>query len=125
MIADGFGGDMVSLPDDADPDAPEAPAEEHRTTWDYPVDLRWKQQRISVLHLREPSAKHVELAEREITVPPRQATAVMMRRYQIVLLSQVARVPKEVIEDMPVTALEEAYGFLAGLLERGRSTGAT
>lgn len=110
-----FGSEMITLSEDAD-----APAsEERRTTWDYPVDLKWKAQHISVLHLREPTAKQIELAEREISVSPRDATAAMMRRYQIVLLSQVAKLPREVIEDMPVTKLEEAYAFLAGLLNPG------
>jgi hypothetical protein len=112
-----FGERMTLLPDD------DAPEEMRRTTWDMPIDVKCNSQHVTRLHLKEPNGRQIEAAEKEIVVGGANVTPYMMRRYQITLIAQVARVPREVVESMPVSQIEEAFGFLSGLLNPGQRIG--
>ena len=48
-----------------------------------------------------------------------------MRRYQIALVASVAGVPREVVLELKFSQLNEAFDFLADLLDTSRKDGAT
>ena len=87
---------------------------------DMEIDVMWHSQHITRLHLQEPTGRQVETAEKELIGGPNAYT---LRRYQITLIAQVAKVDRQVVESMPVSQIEEAFDFLGGLLARGRQTG--
>ena len=109
---------MTLLPDDLD--APEAPPRTMELELNPPIEFAKKT--FSVLHLREPKGKHVRRAEQELGTPP--VTPLALRKYQMQLIAQTAGVPFEVIDEMNVSDIEDAFRFLSGLLDRGPATGA-
>lgn len=102
--------------------ADEAPGEELPKTKDLEVDLHFHNQHITVLHLQEPTAAQAERADRELAGGVNAHT---LRKHQIALVAAVARVDKDVIGQMKVSQLAEAYDFLRALSERGQPTGET
>lgn len=92
-------------------------------TLDLDIDVTFQKKRFTSLHLEEPTAKQLERAEIELnTATP---TAYTMRRYQIALVAAVAQVPREVVLELRFSQLNEAFDFLADLLDRSRQGGAT
>jgi hypothetical protein len=99
-----------------------SPEPEPRTL-DMDIDVTFQKKRFTSLHLEEPTAKQLERAEIELnTTSP---TAYTMRRYQIALVASVAQVPREVVLELKFSQLNEAFDFLADLLDRSRKDGAT
>jgi hypothetical protein len=89
---------------------------------DMAIDVKWKAQHITRLHLCEPTGAQFEKALVEIA---RGDDPHSIQRFKITLIAQVAKVPREVVEAMPISQIEEAADFLAPLLPGGRRTGAT
>lgn len=87
---------------------------------DPPVTFKAKP--FATLHLEEPTGKMMERAEQELQAG---VNAYSLRRFQITLVAQAARVPREVVEAMPVGQIARAWGFLETLLPGGPATGAT
>lgn len=95
-------------------------------TKDIAVDVKWKAQHITTLHLKEPTARQQWLAEKELSVADmRQEPPWRIRAFMIVLVSSVANVPREVVEELPVHIVEDAFDFLVGLRGGGPRTGET
>lgn len=104
---------------------PTAPIEEEpqARTLDMDIDVTFQKKRFTSLHLGEPTAKQLERAELELNTA--NPTAYTMRRYQIALVASVAQVPREVILELKFSQLNEAFDFLADLLDRSPKDGAT
>jgi Phage tail assembly chaperone proteins, E, or 41 or 14 len=94
-------------------------------TKDLEVDVMFKAQHITSLHLKEPTAKQQWMAERELSTRIEQAPPHQVRKFMMVLIGGVANVPQEVIDQLPVTKLEEAFDFLLSLRDTGPATGST
>lgn len=95
-------------------------------TKDLEVDVMFGAQRVTVLHLKEPTAQQQYLAERELsTTDPRTARPAEWRMFMMVLVAGVANVPLDVIKALPVTKLEEAFDFLGTIRGIGQATGPT
>ena len=94
-------------------------------TKDIEVDVTYHSQRITSLHLKEPTAKQQWMAEKELSTRIELAPPHQVRRFMMVLIGGVANVPQEVIEQLPVTKLEEAFDFLVSLRDTGQATGQT
>jgi tail assembly chaperone E/41/14-like protein len=77
---------------------------------DIDIDVTFQKKRFTVLHLREPKAKEVERAERELT---EKTQPYHVRLYQARLIAQVAEVPIEVIGELPYSTVTRAWRFLA------------
>jgi hypothetical protein len=94
------------------------------TTKDIEIDppINFLKRDFTRLHLVEPNGLQCQKAEQELGATP---TPYTLRRYQITLVAGVAKVPREVVEQMRISQIEEAADFLRDLQERGRSTGAT
>ena len=90
---------------------------------DLDIDVTFQKKRFTSLHLEEPTAKQLERAEIELNTA--NPTAYTMRRYQIALVASVAEVPREVVLELKFSQLNEAFDFLADLLDRSRKDGAT
>jgi hypothetical protein len=74
------------------------------------------------LHLEEPTAKMIELAEAELAG---NMSVHALRKYQIALVSQGAKVPRAVVERMRISQVREAADFLSGFIGGGPATGAS
>jgi Phage tail assembly chaperone proteins, E, or 41 or 14 len=72
------------------------------------------------LHLEEPTAKQVRVAEVEFVgdYGPQH-----FRNFQVALISQVSNVPRGAIEDMRISQLLEAYAFLRHYSGHGPAIG--
>ena len=111
---------LSAIPTDHDPSEEE---EQLPRTLDMDIDVTFQKKRFTSLHLEEPTAKQLERAEIELnTASP---TAYTMRRYQIALVASVAGVPREVVLELKFSQLNEAFDFLADLLDTSRKDGAT
>jgi hypothetical protein len=97
--------------------------EELPRTLDLDIDVTFQKRRFTSLHLEEPTAKQLERAEIELNT--REPNAYTMRRYQIALVASVAGVPREVVLELKFSQLNQAFDFLADLLDRSRQDGAT
>lgn len=82
---------------------------------DIEIDITVDKKRFTTLHLREPKAKEIERAERELNT--QTPTPWHFRKYQMVLIAQVAKVPDEVVGELTNTQLRAAWSFLQRRLE--------
>ena len=80
-------------------------------TLDIEIDVTFSKKRFEVLHLREPKAKEIERAERQLAT--KDPTAHHFRKYQMDMIAAVAGVPIEVVGEIPASALRKAWDFLA------------
>ncbi|MGA8764385.1 MAG: phage tail assembly protein [Candidatus Sulfotelmatobacter sp.] len=92
-------------------------------TLDMDIDVTFQKKRFTSLHLEEPTAKMLERAEIELNTT--NPTPYTMRRYQIALVASVAQVPREVVLELRHSQLQEAFDFLAVLLDRSPKDGGT
>ena len=67
--------------------------------------------RLDVLELRPPLAGEMETAQRELGVSPDDER---LRRFQLVLVALVVGKPRAVVEDLPISKLDEASRYLMG-----------
>src|ERR1700739_4519536 len=72
--------------------------------------VQWDSKTFDHLHLEEPTARMVLRAEGELSGTVNMP---QMRAYQIALVSHAAGVPRQVIEQMRISQMLEAFGFLA------------
>lgn len=86
------------------------------------IDVHFQKKHFTRLVLKEPNGKQLLKAEQYLTNQPSPGS---LRKYQIELIAAVARVPVEVVEEMPYSQLEEAFAFLGELLSRSPPTGGT
>ena len=100
---------LVNQFDDAEPVEDELPA-----TVDIEIDVEFQKKRFTTLHLREPKAKEMERAERELNV--QNPTAYNFRRYELALIAAVAKVPIEVVGELPNSTVRKAWDFLGKAL---------
>jgi hypothetical protein len=99
--------------------------EQRPRTRDLDVDVSYHAQHITSLHLKEPTAKQQWMAEKELSTRIELAPPHQVRRFMMVLIAGVANVPQEVIDQLPITKLEEAFDFLVSLRDTGPATGRT
>jgi hypothetical protein len=85
---------------------------------DPPVE--WNGKTYNVLHLKEPTGRQVERAEGELTA---NSNFQSLRKYQFALLSLVSGVPRQVIEQMRITQINEGTDFLRPFISGGQETG--
>ena len=88
-------------------------------TRDMEVDLKFHNQTVTTLHLQEPTAAQAERADRELASGVNAHT---LRKHQIALVAAVTKHPTEVIGQLRISQLEDAYNFLSQLSARGRRT---
>jgi len=105
---------MDALVDQFDAAEPEA-TDEFPATMDIEIDVEFQKKRFTTLHLREPKAKEMERAERELNMA--NPTTYNFRRYQIAMIAAVAKVPIEVIGELPNSTVRSAWGFLRKVLD--------
>jgi hypothetical protein len=113
--------DFTRLADDldqADVSTDDSPPTSLTLVLDPPVEVDKKT--FSSLHLVEPTGRQVQLAENEVGT---QASFGAIRKYQFSLIARVGRVPVEVIHAMPISQINEAWGFLGPLVKGGPLTG--
>lgn len=91
------------------------PEDELPATIDIEIDVEFSKKRFTTLHLREPLAKEMERAERELNVA--QPTAYHFRRYQMQMIASVAKVPLEVVGELPNSIVRRAWSFLQKTLD--------
>ena len=84
--------------------------------------IEYLKKHFTTLHLVEPTALQVQRAEFEIAAGSNMFT---LRRYQIKLIAEVAAVPREVVEKMRISQMEEAWRFLEPYTPLFRLTGNT
>lgn len=104
---------MDAISDEFDrADSDDEPIDEFAApTLDIEIDVTFLKKRFVALHLREPLAKEIERAERELAV--REPTAYHFRKYQMQMIASVAHVPIEVVGELPASSLRRAWDFLA------------
>lgn len=91
-------------------------------TLELEVDVTFHAQHITVLRLKEPTGKQMRRAEQELVSGPNAHT---LRMFQMRLIAEVANVPFEVIDQVPVSKLNQAMDFLSLIMDAGRETGRT
>lgn len=91
-------------------------------TMDMDIDVMFHAQRVTRLHLEEPTAGQYERASQELASGPNAYT---MERFKVSLIANVAKVDRAVVLGMKKSQVEEAFGFLSRLLDSGRPTGET
>jgi hypothetical protein len=79
-------------------------------------------QRYDTLHLEEPTANMVERAEQELSG---NMSVHALRKYQIALVSQGAKVPRDVVAKMRISQVKEAADFLSSFIGGGPAIGET
>ena len=89
---------------------------------DMDIDVMFHAQRITTLHLEEPTAGQYERAVQELAPGPNAYT---MERFKISLIANVAKVDRSVVLGMKKSQIEEAFAFLSRLLANGQPTGET
>lgn len=110
--------DGMSLADQMDAEAEAVAPRVLDLELDPPVTFQKKP--FATLHLEEPTGKMVERAEQELAVGVNHFT---LRRYQITMVAQCAKVPREVIEAMQMGQIARAWDFLVPMLPGGPLTG--
>jgi hypothetical protein len=111
--------DGMSIADQMDAEAEAVAPRVLDLELDPPITFQKKP--FAVLHLEEPTGKMMERAEQELVGG---VNAYALRRFQITLVAQSAKVPREVVEAMPVGQIARAWDFLETLLPGGPATGA-
>jgi Phage tail assembly chaperone proteins, E, or 41 or 14 len=111
--------DGMSLADQMDAEAEAVAPRVLDLELDPPITFQKKP--FATLHLEEPTGKMMERAEQELAGG---VNAYALRRFQITLVAQSAKVPREVVEAMPVGQIARAWDFLETLLPGGPATGA-
>lgn len=91
-------------------------------TLDLDIDVMFHAQRITRLHLEEPTAGQYEKAVQELASGPNAYT---MERFKISLIANVAKVDRSIVLGMKKSQVEEAFSFLSRLLDSGQRTGET
>lgn len=87
---------------------------------DMEIDVMFHAQRITHLHLEEPTGGQYEKAAQELASG---ANAYTMERFKISLIANVAKVDRTIVAGMKKSQIEEAFDFLSRLLVGGRQTG--
>jgi hypothetical protein len=98
--------------------------EEAPRTMEIDIDppITFAKKEFTRLYLKEPTMAQQANAEKELGNQPNPYT---VRRFQIALVAGVAKVPREVVEQMRVSQIEAATVFLGALSSAGPRTGET
>lgn len=91
-------------------------------TMDMEIDVMFHAQRVTRLHLQEPTGGQYERAVQELAPGPNAYT---LERFKITLIAQVAKVDRSVVLGMRKSQIEEAFNFLSDLWRDGPETGET
>ena len=91
-------------------------------TLDMDIDVMFHAQRITRLHLEEPTGGQYERAVQELAPGPNAYT---LERFKVSLIANVAKVDRSVVLGMRKSQIEEAFGFLSSLFRDGLATGET
>lgn len=97
--------------------------DEQPRTLDIDIDVTFQKKRFTTLHLEEPTGKQLERAEVELNQV--NQTPYTIRRYQIMLIAQVAQVPREVVLELRESEIMRAFDFLEQRRRDSQATGAT
>lgn len=89
-------------------------------TMDLEVDVHFHAQHITVLHLKEPTAKQYRNAQRELV---NGTTSFSNWNSHMRLIAEVANVPMEVVEQLPASKVIVARDFLERIMAAGLPTG--
>jgi len=100
----------------------EAPPDAVPQTLDMDIDVMFHAQRVTRLHLEEPTAGQYEKAMQELAAG---VNAYTLERFEISLIAAVAKVDRSVVLGMKRSQIEGAFRFLSRLLASGRLTGET
>lgn len=100
----------------------EAPPDALPQTLDMDIDVMFHAQRVTHLHLEEPTGGQYEKAAQELASG---ANAYTMERFKISLIANVAKIDRSVVLGMKKHQIEEAFTFLSRLLVDGQQTGET
>jgi Phage tail assembly chaperone proteins, E, or 41 or 14 len=78
----------------------------------------------STMHLREPTFQEVRTAETEMVRDAfGRATDGSTRAYQLALISKVSGVPRQAIDQMRISQVDQAFLFLISFRPPGPATG--
>ena len=100
----------------------EAPADQVPQTLDMDIDVMFHAQRVTRLHLEEPTGAQYERAVQELAGGP---NVYSMERFKITLIAAVAKVDRSVVLGMKKSQIDEAARFLSRILASGQPTGET
>lgn len=85
---------------------------------DPPVE--WNGRTFTTLHLEEPTGQMIVKSEQELA---NGANFAALRRYQFALVSNASGIPRQAIELMRISQIQEAADFLSSFLPGGLGTG--
>ena len=86
---------------------------------DFDTPIEWASAKYDSIELREPKMKELSLAYGELKGNDAQA----MAKFQMSLVCAVSGAPRQVIENMPISKMNEAFKYLQGFMEVGQETG--
>jgi hypothetical protein len=89
-------------------------------TLDMDIDVMFHAQRVTSLHLEEPTGAQYEKAVQELASG---VNAYTLERFKISLIANTAKVDRTVVLGLRKSQIEEAYSFLSRLLANGLPTG--
>jgi hypothetical protein len=87
---------------------------------DPPVE--WNGNTYATLHLEEPTGQMIVKSEQELA---QGANFAALRKYQFALVSNASGVPRQAIEKMRISQIQQAFDFLSRFMPSGPATGAS
>ena len=109
---------MSDTTEDAAEAGPAQPDETKTLTFEPPIKLRAAT--YDTMLLSEPTGRMVRQAEAMLRGG---VNVESLRQYQLMLITLVSRWPKDAVEELPITKIDEAGSFLARFTNIGRLTG--
>jgi hypothetical protein len=100
----------------------EGTSEQSPAMMDMDIDVMFHAQRVTRLHLEEPTGGQYENAMKELQGG---ANPFSMERFKMSLIANVAKVDRSVVLGMKKNQIEEAFAFLDRTLRSGPATGET
>lgn len=86
------------------------------------LGIEWNHGKYDAVELREPKAKELVKA---LSVMKGNADTQSLVKFQIALICAVTELPEQVVEQMPISKLNEAFTYLQGFTSAGSLTGVT
>ena len=83
--------------------------------------IEWNNSTYTTMHLEEPTARMIQRSEQEWGTEG--MTPANMTKYKIALVSNASGLPRQVIDNLRISQLNEAYHFLTGFMSSGLPTG--
>lgn len=80
------------------------------------LGIEWNGGKYDAIELKEPKAIHIEKAMSSVNGTLTDQSVI---KYQIALICAVSGLPRQVIEEMPISKLNEAFKYLQGFSQIG------